>query len=102
MLVQHSGTAWRLPLAKYKVPHLVRRGGNYYFRVAVPRPLRDQFGRRELKLSLLTHDPKVARMRCVRLSSCFVQLIARIESMTEMTQDQINQVVRAYFAREMS
>lgn len=48
-------------MACYNVPHLVRRGGVYRFRMAVPHALVVQFGRREIKGSLKTADPFTAR-----------------------------------------
>lgn len=65
-------------MACFNLPHLVRRGGVYCFRMAVPRDLVARFGRREIKGSLKTSDPFTARSRCRKLSSAFERLIKRV------------------------
>lgn len=65
-------------MACYYVPHLVCRGGVYCFRMAVPRALIDQIGRREIKGSLKTADPFTARTHCRKLSTAFERLIKMV------------------------
>jgi Domain of unknown function (DUF6538) len=51
-------------MANFKRVHLVQRGRALYFRIAVPRSLTAQLGRRELKFSLKITDPVLGRLRC--------------------------------------
>lgn len=44
-------------------PYLRNRNGNYYFRIAVPRALREGFSKKELLYSLKTRDFNEARLR---------------------------------------
>lgn len=49
------------------ISRLVRRNGLFYYRMATPRRLAAQLGRRELKLSLRTRDPLEAHeAACLR------------------------------------
>ena len=63
-------------LANFSVPHLCQRGHDFYFRLQLRPALVGLLGRRELKLSLKTTDPALARMRCRLFSARFEQLIA--------------------------
>ena len=89
-------------MARFKIAHLARRGGTYYFRAPVPRVLVEKFGCREIKLSLQTRDPQTARVRCRACSSAFERLLAGVRGMPDLTQDQIAKLVRGYLERELS
>lgn len=65
-------------MACFNVPHLVRRGGVYGFRMAVPRDLVAQFGRR-------------------KLSSAFEQLILQVRGMAGLTPEVITALIQDYF-----
>lgn len=60
---------------------LQRRGATYYYRQRVPRPLQAYFdGRREIKVSLRTRDPKEARYRariiCAHVETVFTRTLS--------------------------
>jgi uncharacterized protein DUF6538 len=78
--------------------HLVVRNGLYYWRAAVPRALNARLGRRELKCSLRTRDPREARLRCRELSNRFERLLGNVEHMAELNREQIDELLRAFFA----
>lgn len=76
---------------------LVKRGDIYYFRLAIPTMLRHRFGYRELKTSLQTDDRWLARKRCRYLSHLFEELFLALAVMPDLTQDQLQNIARAYF-----
>lgn len=90
-LVQNLMT--RLQSPKY----LVKRNEIYYFRLAIPTALRPRFGCKEIKLSLRTHDWRTARLRCRILSNKFERFFLAVADMSELTQDQLQEVARSYF-----
>lgn len=79
------------------MPRVVRRGNQFYFRVAVPLALVDRLGQRELKVSLRTCSPSEAKCRGRVLSNAIDVLFARLIRMTKLTQEQVRERVRAYF-----
>lgn len=81
----------------FNVAHLVRRGGLYGFRMAVPRDFVAQFGRREIRGSLKTSDPFAAKMRCHKLSNAFERLIERARTMPDLTPETITALIQTYF-----
>ncbi|MGE5548236.1 MAG: DUF6538 domain-containing protein [Solirubrobacterales bacterium] len=86
-------------MAYFNVAHLVRRGGVFCFRMAVPRSLWSRFGLREIKGSLKTGDPFTARIRCRKLSNAFEHLIDKVRAMPDLTQDAIRGLIQSYFQR---
>ena len=70
-------------MPKPALTYLTRRGSVYWFRMAVPIDLVERVGCREIKGSLRTRSPAIARLRCQRLGSAILQLIARVRSMPE-------------------
>src|ERR1700719_3606825 len=101
-LVQQAGTARTPAVAHFKIAHLARRGGVYYFRAPVPRGLVEKFSCREIKLSLQTRDPQIARLRCRACSSAFERLVAGVRGMPELTQEQITKLLRGFLEQELS
>lgn len=79
------------------IPHLAKRGDVYHFRMAVPAHLRERFGRAEIKGSLGTRDPLTARTRCRRLSNWCEGLVERAAAVPDLSQDEINRLLRGYF-----
>src|SRR5213593_4739794 len=75
--------------------YLQRREGAYYFRLAVPAELWKLIGKREIKLTLKTRDPKVAKHRAqllaVEWSSKFddARRTVRPELRTSLSQSEI-------------
>lgn len=61
-------------------PRIVRRGNAYYFRMAVPRHLTHRLQGHEIKISLRTADPLLARLRGTSLSSVFDAFLHRNRS----------------------
>ena len=82
--------------------HLVRRGGIYYFRRAVPRHLVVRFGRAELKYSLQTRDIIHAQIRCQTYSNRFDTLVATVEQVPALRMQNIESLIRTYFAGLLS
>jgi hypothetical protein len=79
------------------MPRVVRRGNQFYFRVAVPLALVERVGQRELKVSLRTCSPSEAKCRGRVLSNAVDVLFARLIRMTKLTQQEVHERIRAYF-----
>ena len=88
-------------MANYVVPYLTRRGNVFWFRMAVPVRLLHRLGRREIKFSLRTTVPEVARARCRILAVEFLQLTANGIQMAELSQDIIARLARAVLAKQL-
>jgi len=89
-------------MPKPALTYLIRRGGIYWFRMAVPLDLVGRVGRREIKVSLRTSSLAVARLRCQNLGSAMLQLIARVRLMPELSQKTIQDLARRYFEHQLS
>lgn len=79
------------------LPYLSERQGVYYFRIAVPKGLRRRLARAEIKHSLRTRDKTTARQSCRRLSSCAEAFFEFCVNMTELTDQQIQEIAQSYF-----
>jgi integrase len=88
-------------MPKPALTYLTRRGAVYWFRMAVPIDLVERVGRREIKVSLHTCSLAVARLRCQRLGSGILQLIARVRAMPELSQETIERLARRYFQQQL-
>ena len=88
-------------MANYVVPYLTRRGNVFWFRMAVPTNLVHRIGRREIKFSLRSSHPSVARMRCRLLTVEILQLMALGPAMPALTKDAIERIARRCFAVAM-
>ena len=71
-------------MASEGLTYLIRRGGTFYFRRAVPASLMGRFGRAEIKVSLRTGDSGIARRRCRDLANRFENLVELTEAMPEL------------------
>ena len=89
-------------MPKPALTYLTRRGSVYWFRMAVPLDLVERVGRREIKASLRTSSPAVARLRCQALGSAILRLIARARAMPELSQEAIKRLARRYFEQQLS
>ncbi len=87
-------------MASYSVHHLVRRAGTFYFRRALPLSLVEQAGFSELKISLKTTDPKLAKIRCREFSSLFERLFGELQGMASIKAETIKQLVNEFFVNE--
>jgi hypothetical protein len=60
-----------------RTTHLYQRGRIFYFRIRVPTDLVSHFsGRRDIRVSLRTSDPIVARYRALKSTLAFTDLFA--------------------------
>jgi hypothetical protein len=82
--------------------HVVKRGYQFYFRIAVPLPLRKFIGKREIKASLRTSDAMSAKMRGRVLSNGLELLFRELRSMSAVSNDVILTRARDYFRGELS
>ena len=82
--------------------HVVKRGFQFYFRIAVPRRLIIFVGRREIKASLRTSDAMSAKMRGRVLSNGLEQLFRELRSMADVSNDVIVNRAKDYFRGELS
>jgi len=82
--------------------NIVRRGAIYYIRAAVPCRLVDRVGRRELWRSLRTSDPGTARKRAAGEIDNLWHLFDRIDHDMTLTRDDIDELVRRFYAREIA
>ena len=90
-------------MPKPALTYLTRRGSVFWFRMAVPKDLIGRrVGCREIKGSLRTRSPAIARLRCQRLGSAILQLIAWVRSMPEVSQETIKRLSRRYFEQLLS
>ena len=80
------------------INHLVIRGPNFYFRRAFPKHVGDLTGRRELKLSLLTQDLRIAKIRCRSATNCFERLLWGAQAMPELTREKLDDLICDYFS----
>lgn len=87
-------------MAFASLAHLTRRGEVYYFRRAIPKALMPVFGRREIKVSLQTDHRPTATIRCRDMTNAFERLLERVDGMAVLTQEQIESLLRDYFARQ--
>jgi hypothetical protein len=81
--------------------HVVKRGSQFYFRIAVPLRLAKLVGKREIKASLRTSDALSAKMRGRVLSNGLEQLFRELRSMN-VTNDEIVIRAKGYFKAQLS
>ena len=79
--------------------YLYKRGNIYYFRIAVPRALRDRIPQREILKSLHTRYYDQARQLALPLLRRVEHLFAAIRSGT-MTHDEIRKAIAAFITRQ--
>ncbi len=86
-------------------PGLVRRNGTYYARVRVPKHLREQLGKTEIKVSLHTKDRAQANAKFpaafLSIQSQFAAALNAAEAATpvvvEVGRGELEQIARAWF-----
>jgi hypothetical protein len=82
--------------------HVVKRGTQFYFRIAVPLPLTKFVGKREIEASLRTSDAMSAKM-CGRVLSNGLELLFReLRSMPDVSNDVIVNRAKDYFKAQLS
>lgn len=82
-----------------RVAHLVRRGDQFWFRMAVPAQLVARIGLTEVKGSLKTADRMLARLRCRYMSNSVEALIATVKAKPDLPPETIRALVRRCFQR---
>ena len=82
--------------------HVVKRGSQFYFRIAVPLPLTKLVGKREIKASLRTSDVMSAKMRGRVLSNGLELLFRELRSMAYVSNDDIVNRAKDYFKAQLS
>src|SRR5688500_977353 len=78
-------------------PYLLRRNDIFYFRRAVPDWLVHRLRRRELKVSLRTSCPAIARRRSRVLANAIEALFECVVAMPNLTVEQVDELIRGYF-----
>jgi hypothetical protein len=82
--------------------HVVKRGSQFYFRIAVPLRLTKLVGKREIKASLRTSDVMSAKMRGRVLSNGLELLFRELRSMADVSNDFIVSRAKDYFKVQLS
>jgi integrase len=82
--------------------HVVKRGSQFYFRIAVPLPLTKLVGKREIKASLRTSDAMSAKMRGRVLSNGLELLFRELRSMADVSNEVIVNRAKDYFKIQLS
>jgi len=82
--------------------HVVKRGSQFYFRIAVPLHLTKFVGKREVKASLRTSDALWAKMRGRVLSNVLERLFRELRSMSAVSNDDIVNRAKDYFKAQLS
>lgn len=85
-----------------RVSRLVRRSDVFYFRAAVPRSLTKRLGLHEIKLSLRTSDPTLAKVRSRVLSNAADLLFEDISRVRSLKAADIHERVKDYFREALS
>jgi integrase len=83
-------------------PHVVKRGSQFYFRIAVPLPLTKLVGKREIKASLRTSDAMAAKMRGRVLSNGLELLFREMRSMANVSNNDIVNRAKDYFKAQLN
>jgi integrase len=82
--------------------HVVKRGSQFYFRIAVPVPLFRLVGKREIKASLRTADVVSAKMRGRVLSNGLELLFRELRLMAHVSNNDIVNRAKDYFKAQLS
>src|SRR5450759_1949413 len=82
--------------------HVVKRGSQFYFRIAVPLSLTKLVGKREIKASLRTSDALSAKLRGRVLSNGLELLFRELRSMANVSNDVIVNRAKDYFEAQLS
>jgi integrase len=80
------------------IPNVVRRGGVYHFRRAVPLDLRRTLSRRELTRSLETSSSRIAQLRSRTLYFASEHLFREVRVSIMLSDDQLARLVQDFYA----
>ena len=78
---------------------LVRRSGVFYFRKAIPHPLRPWAGCSEFVKSLHTRDPKLAARRALDMAEQLEAILARVRLGVELLSQAELEVFSTHLAK---
>lgn len=98
-----QGTPSRRNHDPSKFPNMYQCPSGYVFRMRVPNDLKPIVGKGEFRYSLRTGSLRVAKLRTRSIAAYIQELFLRLRSnMTELTQEQINQLVQRYIRETLS
>ena len=83
-------------------PHVVKRGSQFYFRIAVRLSLTKLVGKREIKFSLRTSDALSAKIWGRVLSDGLELLFREIRSIAEVSTGVVLDRAKSYFGEQLS
>lgn len=88
-------------MGEYRLDYLVRRGQQFYFRRAIPSLAIPHLNKSEIKLSLRTNQPDIARRRCRVISNVFERFFDYCGLMSDLPANVIDKIIKDYFAAAM-
>lgn len=80
-----------------RVQHLVERGRGYQLRIPVPVDLQELLGRKELRWSVQTRDPSVAKDRVLEATLAFRRFCDKLRSMKSLSVADAREIARAFY-----
>lgn len=81
-----------------RTPYLATRGATFQLRLPIPTDLHRRFGRKELRWSLHTRTPVIAREKTMQAALHFSQLCAHIRSMPNLQPTDISAIAQRFYA----
>ncbi|ABI64450.1 MULTISPECIES: site-specific integrase [Maricaulis] len=82
-----------------RVQHLVVRGKSFQVRLYVPVDLQSVLDRRELRWSVRTREPSVAKSRALNASLAFHRLCDKLRLMKKLSVDDAREIARAFYQK---
>ncbi len=82
-----------------RVQHLVERGRGFQVRLPVPIDLQERLGRKELRWSVQTRDPSIAKDRVLKATLAFRQLCDKLRCMKALTAVNARDIARAFYRK---
>jgi len=80
-------------------PHLTRRGAVYAVRFRIPADLVARIGVAELRKSLHTYEPAMARQRCLAATVWFERMMETVRSMDDFSRADLEAAAVSYFQK---
>ena len=90
--------------AKSKTPfYLINSHCGYRFRIEIPIDVQDDFGRKEIRISLPPAKRSEAKHLCLVLAGSMWKLFDQVRSgkMARLSPDEMNEIVRSYAKTEL-
>lgn len=82
-----------------RVQHLVERGRGFQVRLPVPIDLQERLGRKELRWSVQTRDPSIAKDRVLKATLAFRQLCDKLRCMRALTAENARDIARIFYRK---